>query len=47
MLLGGVCRAASTADGGFEVLALLPLGTALADAEYGAPWDVLREKVDA
>lgn len=46
-LLGGVSRAARTRDGGFEVLALLPIEVALRAGEYNAPWDALRERVSA
>ena len=45
-LLGGVSRIGATADGGFEVLALLPLGASLAPAsEPASPWSSLRETV--
>jgi len=45
-LLGGVSRIGSTADGNFEVLALLPLGANLAPAsEPASAWSALRETV--
>ncbi len=45
-LLGGVSRIGATADGEFEVLALLPLGANLAPArEPTSQWSALRETV--
>ncbi|MFV0634357.1 sensor histidine kinase [Demequina sp.] len=46
-LLGGASRTGRTAAGGFEVLALLPLGAALAPESFVQPWDILKAKVDA
>ena len=45
-LLGGVSRIGPTERGGYEVLALVPLGTSLAPAsEPTSAWTVLRETV--
>jgi signal transduction histidine kinase len=45
-LLGGASRIGPTADGGFEVLALIPLGASLAHtSEPTSPWSELRETV--
>ncbi|WP_159449379.1 sensor histidine kinase [Demequina sp. NBRC 110051] len=46
-LLGGVSHTGRTHDGGFEVLALLPLEVSLTATEYCAPWGAMREKVSA
>jgi len=47
-LLGGVSRIGAADDGGFEVLALIPLGASLAPAsEPPSLWTDLRERVDA
>ena len=45
-LLGGASRIGPTPDGGFEVLALIPLGATLGPtSEPTSPWSDLRETV--
>ncbi|WP_062293751.1 sensor histidine kinase [Demequina phytophila] len=46
-LLGGRTAIGPTADGGYRVMALLPLEAALRTAPVGSPWDDLRVEVDA